>query len=631
MQNVVQALARNIASTIVSNVTKATGEDSHFSRLFSAVKAGRSSSLPLKDVFHELQQYDGFETHEMVDIPGRLKSIPCPKGTAVELSIHANHVSMGHGRQAIAAMPPKCVKGEHAKDLYAFYQLLADAPNTVVMDLRTEGDFDKGSFDYCPELNRSCVLRANRGRGEIWVTTLAVKTLRDAHCKELTLEIELAGKPPQHVRVLQFSNWPDRDVISPAQLRTLRGLAAAPLANHQQLIAHGRIGGGRTGTLLSYTNLHHDLIEKGRGRELFNSNGVLNKNKLLEEVTRVVALGRLERGPHFVQTPDQFKLLYNTVKEDLLNHACELLALPPSEPSAPATTVSAPTPVTVTTPPPEPAPAPEPAPEPAPAPAIVPIHVTERVVLPTKQIGLAGNTPSQLMPEPKNKESRFQHWAAILEKGDNALEIISDPRRWTAPAWQSNSGLGALLNDMRSSVVAGGHIQDYQFGDKQVVSVRLLKPAKMSEEMPLVRTQEFEIHYKTIGDTAIKKLTYAQILTPFDGKKLSAKQLDEIVEFLNRTGNTGAKWLTSVKGVGRPSAILVAQAIQTSIANGSITDEASLIEKLDAWIAQGRSTAGHLFINSRQQKQQLLELGKVWLASSPSKQRTQPYLPTPLG
>ena len=186
------------------------------------------------------------------------------------------------------------------------------------------------------------------------------------------------------------------------------------------------------------------------------------------------------------------------------------------------------------------------------------------------------------------------------------VEIVSSTNRLLGSTSPSNSGLGVFLNQLS------------QVGNNRVLEIRPMDHTQTQANGDLVHKQQFEIQYQTMGDDQIKTLRFTQFLTPFDGKKLTASQLNTITEQLGEAGHIKPKWLTSVRGVGRPSALLVAQAMREEIGKGTISNEQNLIKVLDGWITNGREKMGPLFINSREQREQLIELGKAWLNNKDS-------------
>lgn len=561
-------LAHDIAAQIVEPTAQANTPRTQVSKVVKRFTSASSQAMiSIKQVFRALGEYAGFASQEMANVPSCFAEIECPAASKVPInaSIHANVVSLGHGRQAVAAMQPVITPGSSSSNLPAFYQLLASEPNTTVFDLRSNRDFEQGSFDYCPAVNTTRLIHNAVTGEQTQITTVNKTPLPHAQSDELTVRIQIGDQAPKTIKVIQFKNWPDHGVITADQLRSLRSLMGRELSGNQHVITHCRAGVGRTGTLLAYEHLHHDLIDQNNGRAMVNAKGKVDSQKLLQAITEVVVQGRIERGPYFVQSEDQFVLLYETLKADLLANAAAnpKVAAPPS-------------------------------PQPGP------------VKLPNKQMGLGGHPASVFSPEPASKNHGLQQWQSILDAGDDVVEIVSSANRLLGSTSPSNSGLGVFLNQLS------------QVGNNRVLEIRPMDHTQTQANGDLVHKQQFEIQYQTLGDDQIKTLRFTQFLTPFDGKKLTASQLNTITEQLGEAGHIKPKWLTSVRGVGRPSALLVAQAMREEIGKGTINNEQNLIKVLDGWIEKGREKIGPLFINSREQREQLIELGKAWLSNNGS-------------
>lgn len=594
-----QTLARGLANQMVEQTSNVYAPRTQVSKIVKRlISGGMSASTAMaKHVFKMLGDYAGFASQEMAQVPTCFPDIECPEASKVQMKapIHANVVSLGDGRQAIAAMQPVHTPGSESSNLPTFYELLASEANTTVFDLRSIKDLEQGSFDYCPSVGETRKI-SNAATGEqIQITTLEQKPLQQAQSRELTVRIQMGNQAPKLTKVIQFKNWPDHGVITSAQLRSLSHLMNKELGEHQRVITHCRAGVGRTGTLLAYENLRHSLIDLGQGKTMVSAQGKVDSTKLLLALTEVVAQGRIERGPYFVQSEEQFLLLYETLKADLEGSPKNQTSAVPTKPST-----SKPTVAVAATPPLQTAMPPIQQQNPIELPAELPI----------RQLGLGVHPPSNFSPEPASQHHGLRNWQSILDAGHDVVEIVSDSNRLVGALSPSTSGLGIFLDQI---VPKQSSPSNLQLGNKCVLAVRQTDTAQTQGDGLLVYKQRFEIQYQTVGDTEVKTLYFTQFLTPFDGKQLTAGQLNDITEQLGEAGQLRPKWLTSVRGMGRPSALLVAQAMREEIAEGRISNEQGLIEVLDAWIAVGREKMGPLFIHSREQRQQLIELGKAWL------------------
>ncbi|MES2831122.1 MAG: tyrosine-protein phosphatase [Pseudomonadota bacterium] len=208
--------------------------------------------------------------------------------------LHANYVDMGCGRHFIAAQKP--VAGE----IPGFHQAIADHKVALVVDLTKYSEQDAAT-DYFP-----------RQKGK---SLQALGCQLMAYCKRrvkfkplmmIDQEIELRGGQATHtVQRLHFPGWPDHGVISP---KTLIGLADKIEATSpdpaRPVVIHCMAGVGRTGTLMSFLAARKRIAD-----EVARNRGVCNPAMVLRIALDAVAQGRLQRGPSFVQTPEQFNLL----------------------------------------------------------------------------------------------------------------------------------------------------------------------------------------------------------------------------------------------------------------------------------------------------------------------------------
>ncbi|HEX4879561.1 MAG TPA: protein-tyrosine phosphatase family protein [Limnobacter sp.] len=602
-----QALAKKIAGDVLVQCDRDLVQRSAVGRFMQRVVAPMVSDGVrfAIDVFLKLGKFEGFRSQNMADVPSCFNDMPCPEATRVNdcaagpLKVHANWVSLGDGRQVVAAMPPWHEAGEQPNDAEFFKMIAGHAPGTV-LDLRSNGDFQKGAFNYCPAEGSTRSLKDPASGNSIAVKTVRIENLPIANCRALMLHVTIGRDPPRQVKVIQFRAWPDHGVVSPAVLRQLRQLLGHELAAQQAVVTHCRAGVGRTGTLLAYEHLHHKLIGHGEGRTLVDAAGVVNKRGLLQAIAEVVAQGRIERGPYFVQSQDQFLLLYQTLKQDLATHAEALhTAAADGEPLSRSASASA-------------------------------LPLAAALYAAPARVGVGNYPPSSFSPEPASTNEGAQHWLNILDRGEDVLEIISRPNRVfgdeQATANASGKGLGVALAALLKKTEDGqegllvGALGPYQ------VTVRRLPADAQTPGKQLVQSQRIEVWYQKADGSPAKRLLFTQMLTHYDRKKLTVDQLDEGVSLLREAGYVKPKWLSSVRGGGRPSALLVAQAMRLEIANGNIKTEAQLQLVLDDWIAQGRSVIGPLFVNTQEQQQALIDLGKRWIAQHQTVGLLQPEM-----
>lgn len=579
-------------------------------------------------IFNELRKkYGVFTAQEMTSlsyVPNAFSAVACPKNTAVivkkgdqNLEIHANRVTLAGNKKAIAAMQPIYTSHKDLANLASFFRMVAQEPNSFVFDLRSTNDLAAhGNFDYCPAVGGKLVIPSHVKGGSIEVTTLAVKDHPENETQEVTLQLAVDGQIRQ-LTVMQFREWPDHGAVTPDQLRNIHHAFSVQERSGKSPIVHCRAGVGRTGTLLTYAKLYEELIEKGKGLVLMNSDGKVAKKELRKVVAKAVSEGRLERGPLFVQDISQFKLLVETLENDLQNSKSlrfikrdrnfnrEILNLAIQRHS-PKPTVSHDVNVkhanTTTV-------------DLVPKPQPVVVEPGENVDLATllpeaSRVNLAGQTDVVMAREPKNQAERNQHWNALLTEGKSIVEIVSDTNKLAFAKKAAKEGSNILSEGVIKKLL-NSESPGLKFGDHEILGVQAIA-SDSNKSNRYSYTQTFRIQFQTkLPDGSLsepKTIDYQQVYTPFDGVKLTSKQLDEIVKTLY-TKEDAPRWMVSMLGVGRPSAVWVAQSIRSEIAKGHIKTEAQLTEKMNAWIEQGRRDRGPLFIHSDEQYAQLLTFG----------------------
>ncbi|MBC7405310.1 MAG: hypothetical protein H7252_06465 [Cytophaga sp.] len=214
--------------------------------------------------------------------------------------LHANHVDMGCGRHFIAAQKP--VAGE----IPGFHQVMVDRKVALVVDLTKYSEQDAAT-DYFP-----------RQKGK---SLQALGCQLIAFCKKrskfkplmmIDQKIEMRGGQATHtLQRLHFPGWPDHGVIS---TKTLIGLADKIEATSpdpaRPVVIHCMAGVGRTGTLMSFLAARKRIAD-----EIMRNHGACNPAMILRIALDAVAQGRLQRGPSFVQTPEQFNLLVTALMQ----------------------------------------------------------------------------------------------------------------------------------------------------------------------------------------------------------------------------------------------------------------------------------------------------------------------------
>ena len=562
-------------------------------------------SVSSEYIFNKLGEQEILAAQNMVKlgyVPDKYSGVLCPECTVVQvqksdenLEINANHVSLGNGQTAIAAMQPIYTGTQDAKNLAAFFRMISQDPHSFVVDLRSESDLmGAGNYDYCPQVGAKLTIPASVKGGDIEVETLALKDHPDTETQEVTLKLTIDGNSKE-ISILQFRAWPDHSVVTPSQLKKLRQLVLDKTNEGGNPIVHCRAGVGRTGTLLTYTKLYQQLIKNGEGEKLINKHGVVSKLGLKKAVATAVAEGRLERGPLFVQDVSQFKLIVDTLEKDLSQADFTKKTPPKVKPDVSASPVD----TTQKT-----------APQQASVSALWPQ---------ANRVNLTGQQAVLMTKESQGFEELQKHWQAVLAEGKSVVEIVSDPNKLAFADQLSASGVNFIKEQLAEQLLKSGSF-GLSLGEHSILSVTAVESPENTENS-LSYTQKFRIQYRsTLADGSLsepRNIEYTQVYTPFDGKKLSSDQLDELVTNLY-SAKDKPTWMVSVRGVGRPSAVWMAKSIRSEIAKGAIANESQLKQKMAEWIKEGRRDHGPLFVHTREQYAQLLEFGLKQLSAGQS-------------
>lgn len=217
--------------------------------------------------------------------------------------LHANRVDLGCGRRFLAGQKPVC--GE----IPGFQRMLIEQDVGLIVDLTRDRE-EQQIGDYVPEQKGS----SNHPESlQIVVSCNESKRLKDLtiHAQSFTIR---CGDAIKQIRRLHFTQWPDHGVISPDALIALADrIDALSAERNRAIFVHCMAGMGRTGTLMSFlaarSRIAHELIARKMP---------LNTETVLRITIEVVARGRIDRGPHFVQTEGQFGLLVRTLLKDFL-------------------------------------------------------------------------------------------------------------------------------------------------------------------------------------------------------------------------------------------------------------------------------------------------------------------------
>ncbi len=223
--------------------------------------------------------------------------------------LNANRVDLRCGVGFIACQLPV------ASEVPGFHQMLMDNKVGLIVDLTLPSERDD-TARYVPASGK--VLCA-QGQSLQVACGKKSRLLREKiHMKELCLR---DGANVQTVKRLHFKGWPDQGVISSKNLTSLADRVESLNPDPSKpIVVHCRAGVGRTGTLMSFIAARKRLQERVRLND-----GLCDPKLAAQTLMEVVAKGRIDRGPSFVQTEQQFALIFTAL---LASFAEEMRATP---------------------------------------------------------------------------------------------------------------------------------------------------------------------------------------------------------------------------------------------------------------------------------------------------------------
>lgn len=629
--------------------------------LFGLMKQG-AATLGFR-LLEKLNDLIGFDQNAVSFRPdGNLfcfDDVECPEKTAVviqttngEERYHANEIKLEGltHQKIIAAQQPNGTEN----GIRNFLSLVKDQAD-VVIDLRNDGERDANdhAFDYTPLSDDSEIF------DDIMVSMESAHELGETRKLELQLSDENSEK---NTTVFQYKKWPDYGVISSKELRGLSKLLDG-IDKNKSVVVHCRAGVGRTGTLLAYSSLFQQLCQDNGSK--------ISKGELIYKVIEEVYNLRLQRGIDAVQTEDQFKLIYDTLKEDLRamgkldsnkNESIQLdkiiqQLLPALDDNEGHTDNKIRVNTNID--------------QDNSTKINVDVVVDEEregdqsplkndafwsdlqampstqfdiidsipqryddVVLPKASaitgvnlvVGeLNGNTPLHanelvlgndsfvLAQSPHTHDEVWQHWHAILEKECDVLEVVSplNPEADNAAEVTQDFGLNFIddiLIDSNSKVMIG----NYEITDIE----KKHRTASSGLEEVI-----YKISYKLESEDEVKTVSYRLIQADFDDRTLKAHDLYEIVSSLSNS-EEAPLWMSSQCGVGRPSAVICTKKLMDAIRSGDIStmDEAKLFIK--DIVQSGRAARGPMFLHKSEQLNEILTVAKALLEQSDDRKDT---------
>lgn len=222
-----------------------------------------------------------------IQVRHRFNGILCPKNTALMFSLgylHANILGRGiTDNQFIASQAPVL------EDLARFWKAVFESSQTVV-DLTNPKDQSHGGV--VPYYPQNIGERIGFGLISIELTGIegSLFTYR---------LIDTSSGQEKQIQRLHFASWPDFGVVSLTDLKTLVNTCERlRVGSDMPLWVHCRAGVGRTGTLITAMILK-EKIQKGE----------ISLRNLDESIISIVIKLRAQRGPCFVQQPQQLELV----------------------------------------------------------------------------------------------------------------------------------------------------------------------------------------------------------------------------------------------------------------------------------------------------------------------------------
>lgn len=192
----------------------------------------------------------------------------------------------------------------------AFFQKLVDHKINLIVDLRTAEDALPAFADYRPLPGDAKIYGQLRASTNRQVSRLDKLTHYKLDIQNLGVNL---STPPHRLQIVHFTGWEDFSVVTPSDLRALSALITAPLTAGQKVLVHCRGGVGRTGTLITYTQLQASLAN------IKNSTPNLTSMDLKVEVLNQRAKNIRQRPEGCIETIAQINLIINTLLEDIHN------------------------------------------------------------------------------------------------------------------------------------------------------------------------------------------------------------------------------------------------------------------------------------------------------------------------
>lgn len=248
----------------------------------------------MKKYFEKIVE-TGQENNWQEDV-GQYINILSPKETAVTgggKAYNANTVTMPDGNSYIAAMAPEDDEVDGRQETF-WKMAMENAPvggeGGLIVDISNVSDEERDIDPYYPEDDNPMKI------GDVEVKRIAYSTDKNTPHIEVT-QYEVRNTKTDSSKLItrvHHKTWGDFDVTNVEDVAKLNDEINSLKTKSPNLkpIVHCRAGVGRTGTLLSCLTA-----------------GNLKKQGKKVDVDDIILQGKLQRGPMFVQTDEQYKMV----------------------------------------------------------------------------------------------------------------------------------------------------------------------------------------------------------------------------------------------------------------------------------------------------------------------------------
>ena len=245
--------------------------------------------------------------------------------------LHANMVGLGTNHQFIASQKP------YKHEIAGFLNMIREKKVGVVLDLTKADENPDNAMDpsYYPIAENEQRKVGANGHQIAVICNRVKDCARQQHAarkKDVGLSsgkqrVKRPSKPAlpteqltqqdltigegasrHKVKRLHFSGWPDKGMISCDELVGLADrVEAASIQVGGPILVHCKAGVGRTGTIMSF------IAARERIATAMKDGKDCDPGVIVRTAMEVVAQGRLDRGPCFVQTQEQFGLVVDAL------------------------------------------------------------------------------------------------------------------------------------------------------------------------------------------------------------------------------------------------------------------------------------------------------------------------------